>query len=249
VRFLCFPISFCRGVNRFGQFCYKLYENLPMRIFRPANNSRSANTREEPDRVLLERFRRQDRAAFDTLFARYGGAVLTFAQYLTGCRSDAEDLMQETFLAAYRGAEGYKGGSLLLTWLLGITLRRFRDSNRRPRPALLPLFEETDTTDGVSTMEQEAITAIVFRQAVDALDTPLREAFLLVTVQGLTHTEAAEILEAPVGTVKWRVAEAAKRLRAAWNATEETSTAERPYQQHSDQRRKRKSDVPEIQPQ
>jgi RNA polymerase sigma factor (sigma-70 family) len=208
------------AVNPSPNLRYKLYENPRMRLFRRPDARTPAHTAEDETR-LLERFRSGDRAAFDTLYARYAGPVLTFALHLTGCRADAEDLLQETFLAAYRGAAGYRGDSRLHTWLIAIALRRFRDGSRRPRPPLLPLFEETDTPDGASPVERTAVTAVLFRQSVDALDTNLREAFLLVVVEGLTHGEAADVLGAPVGTVKWRVAEANRRLRAALEATEE----------------------------
>jgi RNA polymerase sigma-70 factor (ECF subfamily) len=175
----------------------------------------------DEDIRLLEQFCQGDRAAFDRIYSRYAGKVLTFALHLTGCRTDAEDLLQETFLAAYRGAESYRGDSELPTWLMAIALRRFRDGNRRFRPALLPLFEETDMPDCTTSVEQTAVAAVLFRQAVDALGTDLREAFLLVVVEGLAHHEAAVVLDAPVGTIKWRVAEAKKRLRVVLEATEE----------------------------
>lgn len=194
-----------------------------MRLFRRngAMKNGSVPRTDAKEARLLERFRLGDREAFDVLYSRYAGKVLTFTLHLSGCRTDAEDLLQETFLAAYRGAESYRGDCELSTWLMAIALRRFRDGNRRFRPALLPLFEETDRSDCTNPVEQKAVDAIIFRQAVDTLGADLREAFLLVVVEGLAHHEAAVVLEAPVGTVKWRVAEAKRRLRAVLEATEE----------------------------
>jgi RNA polymerase sigma-70 factor (ECF subfamily) len=171
------------------------------------------------DRRLLAAFRRGDRAAFDALFDRYAGRVLAFALQLTGgCRADAEDLVQETFVAAYRAAPGFRGGSRLLTWLLGILVRRHRDGRRRNVVPTVPLLDEHDGLAPVSRhspVESEVVSGTDFRCALGALDASLREAFLLVAAQGLTHKEAAGVLGVPEGTVKWRVAEATRRLRAA----------------------------------
>lgn len=168
------------------------------------------------DADLLTRFRARDRTAFNILYDRYAGRVLAFVLPLTQSRSDAEDLTQETFLAAFQSADSYRGGSRLLTWLFAIALRRWRDGKRRPRLMASPLLEEADYHSGSlsSPVEAAAVATIAFRQAVGRLDERLRIAFLLVVSQGLTHREAAEVLRTPVGTVKWRVAEATKRLRA-----------------------------------
>ncbi len=175
------------------------------------------------DRKLLDAVRDGDRAAFDKLFGRYAPRVLAFALHLThGCRADAEDLTQETFVAAFHGAEGFRGGARLLTWLLGIAVRRHRDAGRKERPTLV-LLREDDPAPGRS-VEDGAVEGVAFRRALATLDAPLREAFLLVAAQGLTHREAAEVLGAPVGTVKWRVAEATKRLRARLSEGEEEPT-------------------------
>src|ERR687885_615754 len=87
------------------------------------------------DRKLIAAFRAGDRAAFDALFERYAGRVLAFARQLTGSSSEAEDLTQEVFLAALRGLPEFRGDSGLLTWLFSIAVRRWRDQQRRFRPA------------------------------------------------------------------------------------------------------------------
>lgn len=185
-----------------------------------------AATPEKDERRLLDAFRKKDRAAFDALFARYGGRVYSFALYLTGgSRADAEDIVQETFVAAFQGADTYRGGSRLLTWLLGIALRRFRDGNRRYRPVFEAWEEDAVSSSpsrNGSRVEDEALASVSYRRALSTLDEPLRVAFLLVAAQGMTHREAAAVLDAPVGTVKWRVAEATKQLRTALSQDDET---------------------------
>jgi RNA polymerase sigma-70 factor (ECF subfamily) len=177
------------------------------------------------DRALTDAVRGGDRAAFDRLFARYAPRVLAFALHLTrGCRAEAEDLTQEVFVAAFRGADAYAGRGRLLTWLLGIAVRRHRDAGRRAAPTLV-LLTEDDPAPGPS-VEDGAVNGVAFRRALSTLDEPVREAFLLVAAQGLTHKEAAVVLGAPEGTVKWRVAEATRRLRARLSEGEKDTTRE-----------------------
>lgn len=167
--------------------------------------------------------RRRDRAAFDALYDRYADSLPAFGVRLTGNRADAEDLVQETFLAAYSGTTSFRGNSRLLTYLMGIPLRRHRDSRRRPRTPNLPLIEDTDSTNrgAQSPVENAVVAAMAFEQASAGLEEPLRVAFLLVASQGLTHRKAAHVLQIPLGTCKWRVAEATRRLRAALSETDD----------------------------
>ena len=168
--------------------------------------------------------RRSDRAAFDTLYERYADRLLAFAHHLTGSRADAEDLVQETFLALFSATTDFRGGSRLLTYLMAIVVRRHRDNQRRPRVAAVSLLDDTDAPDNggnqSSSVENAVIASLDFQQALSSLDQPLRSAFFLVAAQGLTHKEAAQILGAPLGTIKWRVAEATRRLRAALSDSE-----------------------------
>lgn len=170
------------------------------------------------ERELIRRFGAGDRQAFDILFARYAGRVLGFAVRLTGNRSDAEDLVQETFVAAYKGCSTFQGRSGVLTWLLGIAARRWRDRLRRPAPEVTAFEDVIESESGslypqAESLEIRTVTSIVTADALNKLDAPFREALLLVASQGLTYREAAEALGEPVGTVKWRVSEAARRIR------------------------------------
>ena len=173
---------------------------------------------ESEESKLVAAFRRGDAAAFDTLYRRHAGRVMAFARRLTGSGQDAEDLTQEVFVAAFRGLERFEGRSTLLSWLLGIAVRKRRDQARRRAPDSLPGADHLDSFDAPMSsvrMEDRILDSIALDRALAALDEPMREAFLLVAAQGLTHKEAAAILERPIGTVKWRVAEASRRLREA----------------------------------
>ncbi|MBM3493243.1 MAG: RNA polymerase sigma factor [Armatimonadetes bacterium] len=169
----------------------------------------------DDDPGLLKAFRRGDHAAFETVYRRYAARVMAFAFRLCGERSRAEDLVQETFVAAYKGRETFSGRSELLPWLLGIAWRRNRDAVRGRSFAEIPLQERDALVSSERGVAAQALDAVMLSGAIDRLPPVLSEAFHLVMVQGLTHREAAEVLGRPVGTVKWCTANAVKRLREA----------------------------------
>ncbi len=169
---------------------------------------------------LVAAFRTGDRAAWDTLYDQTAPRLLAWARSLTGCASDAEDLAQETFVAAFAQSGGFRGKSSVLTWLCGIALRKWRDKRRSPRPETLPLCDEILPSPkfGLENDTQNAnavLLRLAYRQAVADLPENLRDAFVLVAQHGFTHKEAAQILSIPEGTAKWRVAQATRTLRLA----------------------------------
>jgi RNA polymerase sigma-70 factor (ECF subfamily) len=179
------------------------------------------------ERTLISYIQSRDSRGFTELYDRYSHRILGFLLRLTGNRADAEDLMQEVFLAAFLGSARFRGKSSLLTFLLGIAVRKQRDRARQLRPetvarAEMPLNDEIaagaapgdDLANGV-------VNRLMLHDALMALEPVYREAVLLVHSQGLTYAEAAQVLQLPVGTVKWRVFEALKRIQRAAQAVEE----------------------------
>ncbi|MGC4046659.1 MAG: sigma-70 family RNA polymerase sigma factor [Armatimonas sp.] len=149
--------------------------------------------------------------AFQTLYRRHGRDVLGILLRLThGNRAEAEDLTQETFLAALRGWKTFRGDGTARAWLVGIAVRRWRDAARKPQPT---------TTDSevlypkIASPEHVTLARLDLDAALNQLPEAQRIALLLVLGQGLTYREAAESLGEPVGTIKWRVHEATKTMR------------------------------------
>lgn len=176
------------------------------------------------ERKLVWRFCAGDRQAFDELFDRYADRVLGFAIHLTRSRADAEDLVQEAFVAACTGYSAFQGRSSILTWLLGIAVRRWRDRSRQQTPEMVSFDEELDSDADVlqfepNPIERQVIDSISLADALGKLTPPFREALLLVASQGLTYREAAEVTGEPVRTVKWRVSRAMHSVRQSLNAT------------------------------
>jgi RNA polymerase sigma-70 factor (ECF subfamily) len=138
--------------------------------------------------------------------------VFRLALRLTGgCYAEAEDLTQEALVAALTRLPLFLGKSRITTWLYTITLRTWHaQRERQQRFPVVPLQDQDrpspdDTMARLQKMDMDA--------AIRTLPDTLREAFVLVKAEGLTHQEAARILRVPLGTVLWRVREACQRLR------------------------------------
>ena len=150
------------------------------------------------------------RADFPAFYQKYGDCLYRFCYRLSGSASHAEDLTQEVFLAAFQGAGRFEGRASVQTWLYRISLNCWRQTRRAPRLDTTPLEDAAHSGPG---LEQSITDAASLTCALNALPPDLREAFLLVKAEGLTHREAAQILDIPLGTVQFRVHDAAHRLR------------------------------------
>ncbi len=126
-----------------------------------------------------------------------------------GCREDAEDLLQETLIVAWRSWERFRGKSQRTTWLHAIAVRLWQQRRTRRREYLpLPPLElaAPDLTPGHDFQLDLA-------SALEQLPDDQRIAFLLVKAEGWTHREAAQLLKEPTGTIQYRVHEATRKLR------------------------------------
>ncbi len=167
-------------------------------------------------RVLAD----DDRHAFGELVRRHQSAVRNFLRRLTGGRQAwADDLAQETFLAAYRDLARFRGGSAFSTWLFGIAYNIHRSARRRERPAV-EWTGDASVADAKPGHEQTApapTDTVDLRQdlagALAQLPPEERAAIHLCYAEGLTHEEAAAALACPLGTVKTHVLRAKEKLR------------------------------------
>jgi len=177
-----------------------------------------------PDDVeLAERLRAGDPEAVRDLYRRYGGAVLTVARAYVGDRATADEVVQHTFLNAWRAAGTLERDRSLSPWLYQIARRCAVDAIRRdvrqigrPTAAAAEAAHGTGRNgdDPASTFEQ-SWEAFEVRRALDALPSAERETVRLAHLEGLTHTEVAARLDVPLGTVKSRLGRAYRRLEAA----------------------------------
>ncbi len=153
----------------------------------------------------------KDAESFARLYAEYGTRISRFCRRLCGNDTDAEDLTQEVFLAAYQAGDQFEGRSSLATWLYRIAVYRWRAMRRKHRIDTLTLEERQTVSVPDSTLATAETLAL--EKALAALSQPQREAFLLVKSEGLLCREAAEALGIPEGTVKTRVYTAILRLQ------------------------------------
>ncbi|HEX6488003.1 MAG TPA: sigma-70 family RNA polymerase sigma factor [Candidatus Dormibacteraeota bacterium] len=156
---------------------------------------------------------------FERLVRRHQDAIFAFALSLVGERQEAEDVAQEAFIRAWRAYGGYDEDRRRelkeRPWLHRIALNVFRNRLRAKKPALELL--EGAATARRSDEPEEVVLRNAWRDDLRrhllALPRPYREAVVLRHVQGLGYAEAAEVLDAPVGTVKSNVHRGIQRLQ------------------------------------
>lgn len=175
----------------------------------------------DPDRELVERARAGERAAFDLLVERYQRRLLRLVLRLLRDQAEAEDVVQETFLRAYRALPRFRGDAAFYTWLYRIALNGARNTILRrrqraaPAPSQLPApVREIGTPESMLLSKQVMQT---IDAALEALPLELRTAIVLREIEGLSYEEIAQIMECPLGTVRSRIFRAreaiARRLR------------------------------------
>ena len=161
---------------------------------------------------------RADVAAFETHVLPEIEVLLRVARSLTRNDADAEDLVQDTLLRAYRAIDRFDGRHPR-AWLLTILRNTHINRNRRRRPELL-----RDTDGGVDRIGQlagddttDAMIDVAFDAEVEAalasLDEPFRAVVELVDIDGLSYAETAQRLGIPTGTVMSRLHRARGRIR------------------------------------
>jgi len=160
-------------------------------------------------------FRHGKPPSIEAVYAEYGDRIYRFCYRLCGRAAEAEDLAQDVFVAALQGLEGFEGRSSLSTWLYRIAFYRWRQLYPRGRMPALSLEEEVERMPVQPDLAHESLQRLGLEQALAALPSDLRDAFLLVKAEGLTYREAAEVLGTPQGTLQYRVHEAVQRLRVA----------------------------------
>ena len=174
----------------------------------------------DADETLAAAAAAGNRDAFDELIRRYQSRLYQLTRILTRGDNEAEDLVQEMFVRAFRAIGRFRGDSTFRTWLHSIALNVIR-SHAAQRQRRIPVGGGGDE-DGESAVArlpsaEELETTIVRRRMIDqALATLSEEARLVVTlrdIQGLEYREIALIAGVPLGTVESRLFRARRRLR------------------------------------
>jgi RNA polymerase sigma-70 factor (ECF subfamily) len=156
----------------------------------------------------------QTLAQVEQAYSEWGGCLLRFATRLCDSREDAEDIVIETFIHAYRNWDTFREMGSRKSWLYGIAVNRHR-MHRRKRRLNVERLHEDMPAKGADILDQIALD-----RALGKLPASQREAFLLVKSEGLTAREAGEVLGRPLGTILYEVHQAVHFIRAALEGNE-----------------------------
>ena len=179
------------------------------------------------EKSLIQALHRGDRYACNDLVERYSSRIYSVALKLTGHPTEAEEVLQETFINACRGAENFEGRSSLGTWLYRIATNNGLMRLRRREAPTVPLDTPPDSEEEREfwprqlhdwNWEPESVALTdELRQAMDeavaTLPDPLRTVFVLRDLEGFSTKEAAEILDISPSNLKVRLHRARLMLR------------------------------------
>jgi RNA polymerase sigma-70 factor (ECF subfamily) len=170
----------------------------------------------ERDAALIARVRAGDSSAFDPLVQMYMRHAFHMAYRVVGHREDAEDLVQESFLAAYQYLDSFDITRPFGPWLTRIVMNRGANLRRaRARRQTEPETDAVSTAPSALEDSTRAEMREVLTQAMATLSERQRLIVTLFDVDGLTSTEIGEQLELAPGTVRWHLHEARRILRGA----------------------------------
>ena len=182
------------------------------------------------DRLLVDRFKSGDEAAFGEMVQRYWDRIYAMTHQLLRNPQDAEEVTQDAFIRAHRGLVNFRGDSAFSTWLYQIATNLARNRYwywwRRKRDKSVsfdaPISSENELTlaevipaevetPGEITVTQEFVDRVA--AGMEKLNAKHREILILRNVKNLSYEEIADILKLSVGTVKSRIARARDSLR------------------------------------
>ncbi len=175
-------------------------------------------TERECDQLLVERVQAGDQQAFNLLVAKYQRRLLRLVARLVHDPAEAEDVVQETFIKAYRALRHFRGESAFYTWLyrIGInTAKNFLVTQGRRAPTSTEAdaekaegFDDADNLRDINTPESVLASkqiAFTVNAAMEALPLELRTAIVLREIEGLSYEEISEAMSCPIGTVRSRI--------------------------------------------
>jgi RNA polymerase sigma-70 factor, ECF subfamily len=185
----------------------------------------------DDDRDLVQKAKSGDYAAFEALVEKYQGRIYRHLRKMANDTSQAEDLLQETFLNAYRGLRGFEGGSSFSTWLFRIATNTALMYLRKHRPEMVEYDDAIGTnadnlgapasSEFVSTPLEMLLSLEGKRElekAIDQLPVNYRTVLVLRDVEGFSLEEVSRIVDSSIAAVKSRLHRARNSVRVALNS-------------------------------
>jgi len=183
------------------------------------------------DGQFIERLKRGESAAFETLVSERSGEIYGLLYRMTENAEEARDLTQETFLRAFQSIRSFRGDSDLRTWIYRIAINQARNRwrwwRRRRRDSTVsidstdengkPALVATLKAENVQSPEQDTLAherERILRSALKGLRRVYRETVILRDIEGFAYEEIAVALDISVGTVKSRLARGRQELRS-----------------------------------
>lgn len=184
-------------------------------------------TERDIDLLLVQRVQRGDKKAFDLLVLKYQRKLMRLVSRLVHDQAEAEDVVQDSFIRAYRALPQFRGDAAFYTWLYRIGINTAKNylaaQKNRPRAAFENETEEgeireqdfamSDNNTPESILASKQIAATV-NEAMAGLTEELRTAITLREVESLSYEEIAEMVGCPIGTVRSRIFRAREAIAA-----------------------------------
>lgn len=189
-------------------------------MLRPRRHPRGLNVLADED--LIERVVAGDARAFEVIFDRHGDVAFSLAYRMCGRRAQAEDVVQEAFLSLWRGSARYdQTRGSVRSWLLTVVRNRAIDSFRHATAKAGRDVADDGATERLPAPERTEVEverredAARVRTALTDLPSGQRQVIELAYFGGFTHTQIAELLSLPAGTVKGRMRLGLNKMRSA----------------------------------
>lgn len=183
----------------------------------------------DKDLELVLLCKNEDINAFEALVERHQKKMFNIAYRMTDNYEDASDIVQETFISAFKSIKKFKGESLFSTWLTSILINHAKNRLKRIKNIS---HHEDRSTDGILEMDENSISMetpslqtpvveqleqkeiqVEVQKCINALDETSREIVILREIQGFSYDEVSRILKMPEGTIKSRLFRARDSLR------------------------------------
>ncbi len=171
--------------------------------------------REEEQQI--DRAQRGEAAAIDWLLARYRGRVVRLATHILRRPSEAEDVAQEAFVRAFRNLRSFRAEGRFYTWLYQIVVRICLDRRRLARWNAEAPLDTLSSSDGMTDAALDAVESrVLVETLLDRLTPPMRAMLVLRELEGLEYEEIAQVLQIPIGRVRWRLHTARQQFQELW---------------------------------
>lgn len=171
---------------------------------------------QELDSALVQRAKAGDKGAFDLLVRKYQHRIAAVVSRFVRDYAECQDVVQDSFIRAYKSLSGFRGDSQFYTWMYRIAVNTAKNhlASRKRRPNADVELDDAEHIDGGiyiqdnDTPEHELLRqeiAQVVSKALDMLPAEIRQAITLREMEGLSYEEIAEVMSTPVGTVRSRI--------------------------------------------